>query len=253
MSEQTEFLKDLEVTEEDVLEQPLETEETGEKPIEAEESKESQETEMKLKTRRERRLSEKLQAEREANIDLNARLQTISEAKKAVGEEADYLKKVERIYGNNTPEAKEATEILKEVLRDVHQSARREALEESLQKFNEQRDSEAKETAKEEQNLEEMLENLEDEHNADFSDTNTRKGFLTLLERLSPKDKDGNIVEYADPETTWEIYESRNQKSNRAKELSSRSMTRSGTSQPSKLEDDATVRYLKENGILWIV
>lgn len=249
MSEQTEFLKDLDIAGENVLDAPI----TGSSEPEKE-STESQE--LQLKNRRERRLAEKWQKERESNIALNARLEALSESQKIreTTEEADYLKRVAKIYGDATPEAKEATELLKEALRGVHESARKEALTEALETFNKdkkERDDDSKAVEKEENEIEEGLERIEDEFNVDFSDQNTRKGFLTLLEKLSPKDRDGNIKEYADFITAYEVYESQKSKSSsRAKELASRSMTHGGASQESKLQDDATIRFLKENDII---
>lgn len=242
MSETSEFLKELEVENKDsVLETPI-TEEAAKAETE-------EESEQKLKNRRERRLAAKLQAEREANIDLNARLQTINESKnlRASTDDAEYLKRIEKIYGNATPEAKEATELLKEAMRGLEESATQRALE----KLQAERGSEAKAAQDEEKNLDNILDTVEDNHGIDMSSEAERKGFLALLEKLSPKDKDGDIIEYADPDATAELYLSRKEKSSsRAKELASRSMTRSGSSQPSKLEEDAAVRFLRENDII---
>jgi hypothetical protein len=242
MSEQSDFLADVEVKPLEILEQPLDIEGTKS----AEESEED--TEQKAKNRRERRLLERNQQLREEAIALNARLQGISEAQVTRTEEpAEYLKRASKIYGDATPEAKEATELLREALNGVKETAKQEAIEE-LERRNATESNAVKE---EEKNLDEMLEMLEDDHGADFSNEDTRKGFLDLLEKLSPKDRDGNIKEYADPETTWEVYESRGRGSaSRAKDLASRSMTRGGGSQDSKLQDDAITRYLKENGII---
>jgi len=96
-----------------------------------------------------------------------------------------------------------------------------------------------------------MLESVEDEFNVELSKPQ-QKGFLELLEKLSPKDKQGNVIAYADPSAVWEEYQSRTKKKpdTRAKDLSSRSMTTSQTSKESTLNNDATERFLKENGIL---
>lgn len=245
MSEQQEFLKDLATDQkrEDVFDKPVTSEDSSLLKEEDESS------EMKLHNRRERRLASRLQEEREANIVLNARLQGISEARKFSQEvgEADPIKAIRTIYGDDTPEKRQASDILENTLRKIQDTA----VEKALGKIREDQTNESQAVRKEEENLDAMMENLEDEYRADFSDHAVRQGFLTLLERASPKDHDGNIIEYADPTAVWELYESRTKpSSNRAKELSSRSMTRSGSSQPSKLEDDATVRFLKENGII---
>jgi len=238
-----EFLKELDIKPEtDVLNQPLteETSETTETP---------EEDEFKAKNRRERRLLAHNQRLREETIATNARLEALAEAKASLGSvEDDFLKGIDQIYGNDTPEKVAATELLKKALLGAKDAAKRESFEESELR----RTKESQAVAQEETRLEQILEDLEDEHNIDLtSDNSTRKGFLTLLERVSPKDKEGNIIEYADPETVYELFEKSKEKTtNRAKELASRSMTRSGTSQPSKLEDDANLRFLKENDIV---
>lgn len=244
MNIQEEFLKDLEIKDNsNVLDKPIEESES----VTPEET--AEQAEMKLKNRRERRLAEKWQKEREANIDLNARLQTISESQniRAGAEEADYLKRVEKIYGNATPEAKEATELLKEALKGLEATATQKALE----KFEESRKSEATAIRKEEQTLDEIGDHVEEEYGIDMSNDTDRKGYFNLLEKLSPKDQEGNIIEYADADATAELYLSRKERANvRAKELASRSMVRGGQSQGSKIEEDSTVRFLKENGII---
>ena len=239
MSEQSKFLKDLDIDKKDVLDTPL-TEETPKEET-------PEDAEFKAKNRRERRLAEQNQHLREEAIALNVRLETITESQKLrETEPAEYLKRIEKLYGNATPEAKEATELLKEALQGVEESAQKRALE----AFEKERGNETEAVRHEEQNLNRILEDVEDDHNIDMS-SDDRKGFLTLLERLSPKDKDGNIIEYADPDATAELFLSRKEKTlSRAKELASRSMTRGGASQPSKLEDDAAVRFLKENNII---
>ncbi len=105
---QEEFLKDLEPdVKPDVFSEPLSTEGEAAKPAE-----EPEEDKEEARNRRERRLQAKLQAERESNIAQAARIATLTEVQKLRAEEPEeYLKQVERIYGTNTPEATEATEL----------------------------------------------------------------------------------------------------------------------------------------------
>lgn len=244
MNEQERFLSDLD-EKVNVLEQPI-TDETGDEPEKKEETPE--ETEQKAKNRRERRLLEKNQQLREEAIATSARLQALTEAQnlRKESEPADYLKRIEKIYGNATPEAQEATELLKEALEGVKLSAREEALAE----YERRKNSEAEDVQKEEANLDNILDSVEDEYGIDMSGDD-RVGYLALLEKLSPKDSQGNIIEYADPDSTAELYLSRKEKSNdRAKELAGRSMTRSGASTNSKIEEDSALRFLKDNGII---
>lgn len=252
MSEQIDFLKDLEIKpEDDVLEQPL-TEETPE------ESKQddTEEPEVKLKNRRERRLFERLEnrgKEVSALAEEVVKLRNVVESQnlRQNSGDAEYLKKVERIFGDATPEAREATEILKEALRGVHETARKEVLDEAVNRIEKSRTAESEAVAQEEDRLDEILDHVEENYGIDMDNEAERKGFLSLLEKISPKDKEGNIIEYADPDSTAEIYKSRKEtSSNRAKELAGRSMVRGGATGESKLQSDSIERYLKEEGII---
>lgn len=200
-----------------------------------------------VKDRRHKRLEAKLQAERESNIALNARLSQIMEAQKSrTDESAEYLKAVERIYGTNTPEALEATEILKTALRGVKDEARGEALE----AFREERRQELQAEREAAQQLDSMIDELEDDYNVTISPTH-QKAFFKLLEKLSPKDADGNIIEYADSHAVWEEYQQRQKTPDTpAKNLAARSMVQGGNSAPSKLQTDSNERWLKEQGII---
>lgn len=241
---QAEFLKDLDIDQK-VTDDAAETE-TAEPEGETKETAEA--TEQQLKNRRERRLAEKLQTEREANIALNERVKVLSEVGRFREESGgDSLKEVEAIFGVDTPEKLAATNILKKALSGMGESA----IEKAVERIEAKRAQEAEESRKQEKALDAILESVEEDHGIDMSVDSERKGFLKLLEKVSHKDDDGNITEWADADSVAELYLSRRDRSNvRAKELSSRSMTRGGAAQPSKLESDATERFLRENGII---
>jgi len=242
-TEQEQFLDELKDDKNilDILDKPLipEQEEKRE-DVDPENAPES------VKDRRHRRLEQKLQAEREANIAMAARLETLAESTK-VATDAEYLKSVERIYGTDTPEAQAATEILKNALLGVKQEARDEA----LQTFRQEMEQSSQEVAKESQTLDAMVEELEDEHGVTLT-PEVQKGFFTLLERLSPKDRDGNVIEYADHHAVWDEYQERLKRKpdNRAKELSARSMIQGASGSDSKIQQSAEERFLKEHGII---
>lgn len=240
---QDEFLKDLNQDQQkpDVLTEPLEPQ-AEEAPTEPEETSEEK------FNRRERRLAAKLQAERESSIALAARLEALTEAQKfrQESEPSEYLKAVEKIYGTNTPEATEATELLKAALKGAKDEAKAEALAELRRERMQEQDA----IAIEEQSLDSMIEDIEDRTGRDL-DEQTKQGFFQLLERLSPKDADGNIIEYADHNAVWEELQARKQAApNRAKDLAARSMVKTGASPQTSVEADATERYLRENGII---
>jgi hypothetical protein len=225
------------------LEQPTEKPVVEEKPEETPENGAPE-----PRNRRERRLAEKLQAEREASIALAAKLDAITQAQTSRNsEEAEFLSVAERIYGTTTPELREATELLKTALLGVKEEAKREALAE-YQKIRQQ---EQEAVSKAEQRIDSLLEDLEDEYNVDLTSGAHRTEFLKLMEKMSPKDNDGNIVEYADHHAVWEIYQEKMNKRapNPAKDLAARSVTQSAGAKDTAT-DEANIRWLKENGII---
>lgn len=241
-TEQEQFLKDLEPNpKNDPFEQPIipeaPVEETPQEPTEEEKF-----------NRRERRQQAKLQAEREANIALAARLEAITDAQRArqESEPAEYLKSIERIYGTGSPEASEATELLKTALQGVE----RRATESALTQLREEQRQSAEAIAKEEKTLDGMIEEIEDE-TGQTMDAQTRTGFFSLLEKLSPKNEQGEVTAYADHYAVWEELQARKQpKDTRAKDLASRSMVRTGASPDTSVGADAQERWLRENGLI---
>ncbi len=238
---QNEFLDELEhQNQENPLEQPLipEAETVAEAP---------KEDETEARNRRERRLETKYRAERESSIALAAKLEVLTEAQKFSRENTTEVDEtIARIYGTNTPEAAEATALLQKALSNVENRATEKALE----KFREEQKQQQEAVLNEEKTLDGLVEQIEDENHIEM-DAQTRKGFFTLLERLSPKDAEGNVVQYADHRAVWEQLQAAKQPvHNRAKDLASRSMVRTGASPSSSVQDDATVRFLKENGII---
>lgn len=243
-SAQEEFLKNLEPDTKDPFAQEEPTVVT---PPEGEGEPAEPTAEEKF-NRRERRLRDKLQTERESSIALAARLQAISEAQKARSESepSEHLKSVERIYGMGSPEAIEATELLKTALKGVQERATQDAVE----RMREERKAEEAAVKAEETSLDSMVEDIEDVIGKDI-DQPTRKAFFQMLEKLSPKDADGNITAYADHHAVWEELQARKKPADtRQKDLASRSMVRTGASPSSSVKDDAMERYLRENGLI---
>lgn len=230
-------------------EPPKEPEE--QKPQEPEEKPEDdEEGALKPRNRRERRLEARLQAEREAGMQLAARLEAMTETQRTKETEG-YLSAIERIYGTDSPEAREATDILRNALAEVKEAAKREALETIEQK----RVEEVAATQEAEEMLDEMLYEIEDEFNVDLTSKEaekTRTDFYRLLERMSPKDRDGNIVYYADHIAVWETLQARSQREadNTARNLAARSMATGNGTANSNLQADAHERLLREHGII---
>jgi hypothetical protein len=239
MSELTDFLKEANKDTESLFNKPLVADEAPEK--------ETPDEETIKKNRYTRRREAEAQRLRDENLQLNERVKVLSELgkfKEEVGD--DPLKKVEAIFGTDTPEKLAATNLLKEAISGMSEKAKAEALRE-IDSRGEQ-ESEAQKEADDE--VDGFLEAAEDE-GLDIEDENTRKGLITLMERMSSKYDDGNVKEFADPEAVIETYKElqKRQGSNRAKELAGRSLTRSGESQPSALEQSAVERFMAEHGL----
>lgn len=201
------------------------------------------------RNRREKRLMEKLQAERETAITLAAKLDAITQSQQTRTESSQWEESIEKIYGNTTPELREATELLRTSMKSLKEEAKREALAE----YQQIRQQEQAVVSQAEKRIDSMLEEIEDEYNADLSSGAHRTEFLKLIEKMSPKDSEGNIVEYADHHAVWEIYQdklNRNKPVNPAKDIVARGMTQSAGANDTNLSNDAHVRFLKEHGII---
>lgn len=255
MNEVEKFLEDTnpKVDVVDVLDQPLVPDDLakveGEQVVDAN-ANDSQDDgdDSKPRNRRERRLMQRLEDEKQSSAFLAGKLSARSDAEKAVSEEADYLKAVEQIYGNDTPEKQLATDLLKKAITGARDDAERRAYERLIS----ERENESRSEAQANDELDTMIDELEDEHGVTLTPAQ-EKGFFQLLQKMSPKDSDGNVKEYADPAAVWEVFAERLQKrggDNRAKDMSSRSMTQSGAARESNLTNDVTARFLNDNGII---
>lgn len=201
------------------------------------------------RNRREKRLMEKLQSEREAAIALAAKLDAITQSQQTRTESSQWEESIEKIYGNSTPELREATELLRASMKGLKDEAKREALAE----YQRIRQEEQAVVSQAEKRIDSMLEEIEDEYNVDLSSGAHQTEFLKLIEKMSPKDSEGNIVEYADHHAVWEIYQdklNRNKPVNPAKDIVARGMTQSAGANDTKLSNDAHERFLKEHGII---
>lgn len=259
MNEQEQFLSDIGSDQNkggvDILDQPLIPEEgtaTTEEGIEGttttEDDGDGDEEGLKPKNRRERRLMRKLDAERNSSMFLAGKLEAREEAKAALNEESDYLKGIERIYGTDSPEAQIATDLLKKAI----VGARDDAEERAYQRIRSERLKEQQEVNEASNQLDGFIEEIEDTYDVSLTEAQ-EKAYFTLLQKMSPKNKDGEVTQYADPHAVWEIFQDKMKAkgtANPAKTLSSRSMVQSGTSKENNLQGDTTARFLKESGII---
>ena len=199
-----------------------------------------------------RRAKKALQEEREANIALTARLQTMSEFQKFSEATPDNVdEKLLQLYGND-----EKGKLAARITQDLLNKTREEASAQAIEALQGQQQEEQAEVAKSQRELDAMLEDIEDEFNVDLtSDTpaarKARQGFYAALEKVSPKNEEGMVKEYADPIATYEYYRStQTQEPNRSKEIASRGNVSSGTSGGSTLEKNAMEQFLKNADII---
>lgn len=208
---------------------PVEGEETVPEKEEDEDSKEVR------KNRRERRLEDKLRRKDEMLIALNERVIELSEQQKLAQEfkptddvPAEWI----ALYGD-TPEAKRAWQLNQSL---IHR-AKEEGKQEAIQEFESKQQRQIEEQKKFENHIDSELESIEDDFDVDLT-SNTpaarkaRREFLEMVQELSPKDEEGNIISYADFGKTFEVYQRTRQKEktpevvNKQKELASRGINR---------------------------
>ena len=136
-----------------------------------------------------------------------------------------------RLIGNDTPEKAQMVKEFKDILGNLKGEARAEALAEieSRQNASIQADKEA------EEELENAFDNIEETYDVDITSNSplavkTRKEFVSFVERIAPKDRNGDIVDYPDMTSAWETFSEIKKATStpsRAKELASRGMSRS--------------------------
>jgi len=233
----------------DILDVPL-TGEPGEPQTPAKGDDATEETDEEVKpNRRQRRLQQQLEQERQASAEVAQKLAIANEALRlAQSGSQPTIDQVDRIYGTDTPEAAMATQLLKGALKDVETRARESALEQ----FRAEQAAAAQAQAQADAQVDSILEDIEAENGGPL-DPATRTAFLTKLERLSPKDVNGNILQYADHYEVWDDLAATRQPvvKTKAKELAARSLNTNGASSPNTtVAADANERFLREAGII---
>lgn len=168
--------------------------------------------------------------------------------KEPVKEENDEVSDVlVRLIGNDTPEKVQMVKEFKNILEKGTQRAKAEALAEI--EARERAEIEADKQAEEE--LENAFDNIEETYDVDLTSDNplavkTRQEFVSFVERIAPKDRNGNVVDYPDMTSAWETFSEMKKATStpsRAKELASRGMARSAeaSSKPQERVDWNTV------------
>lgn len=205
-----------------------------------------------LKNRRERRLQDKLDRERESAIALNERVKELAEIVEGFKKSsASPLEdKFKQVFGDDERGVL-LTKNFAEIMQSVKQEAKLEALQEIESRSSLEKDQEKVYSDQ----VDQEFEYLEDTYGVDLSSDSqkavkTRNEFIDFMIDISPKDENGDIVEYADFDAGFKAFSKTQTKpESRNKELAARTMTNSHSSSPSSGNDDATERWLNENGI----
>lgn len=163
--------------------------------------------------------------------EISKRLQDTKEEIKPVAHQADEDDYYARLIGNDTPEKLAMIREAKARDEQILQKAEERAFNRLSQK--EQERMQADKQAEEE--LETAFSNIEDTYEVDISSNSplakkTRQEFVSFIEKIAPKDRNGDIVDYPDMTSAWETFSELKKATaqpSRAKELASRSMARS--------------------------
>jgi hypothetical protein len=110
------------------------------------------------------------------------------------------------MYGDNE-DSRKAWGFQSKLLNDY----KNQATEDALIKFRSEQERGQAEVRQFEQTITTEVENIEDVYGVDLTSNTAeakkaRSEYLDLVQRLSPKDADGNITSYADFDQVWQIY-----------------------------------------------
>jgi len=187
--------------------------------------------------------------------EISKRTQKQEESKPSRGNDesdeiSDAIQAFTDLIGNDTPEKANTLNSLKKALVGLDDRA----VQRAEQKILEIKEREERADREAEEELEEAFDNIEEAFDVDLSSSrsgNLKKEFVTFVEKIAPKDKNGNVAEYPDMLSAWETF-SQIKKStaqpSRAKEIASRSMARSSETpvnqQPKRIDWNAVDEYM---------
>lgn len=146
-------------------------------------------------------------------------------------EDTEVKSVLEELIGNDTPQKVAMVKKFEGILLKGTERAKEEALKE----IESRRQEEINQDIEADNELESAFEAIEEGYKVDITSNNplakkTRQEFISYVEKIAPKDRNGDIKDYPDMGAAWEEFQEKKkatQQPNRAKELASRSMTRS--------------------------
>lgn len=160
----------------------------------------------------------------------------------------DVMDAMTAAIGNDTPEKQAALKAYENALKGIDQRSSTK----TQQFMDEVRERELREQKEAEEELDNAFEAIEETFDVDLTSPRsqkTRSEFLTFVEKIAPKDRDGEILGYPDMNSAWETFSEMRKpgEPSRAKQLASRGMSRSSeaiTVQPKKMDWNAVEDYM---------
>ena len=136
-----------------------------------------------------------------------------------------------RLIGNDTPE--KVAMIKESIARDERMLSQAE--ERAFNRLSRVEQEKIMADKQAEEELENAFANIEETFDVDLTSNNsiakkTRQEFVSFVEKIAPKDRNGDIVDYPDMASAWETFSELKKSTatpSRAKELANRSLTRS--------------------------
>lgn len=161
--------------------------------------------------------------------ELNKRLADIKPAESQQVQQKDNDEVVDAlsaVIGNDTPEKRRAVQALRDRLDESANEVRQ---------WKEQQYQADVADQQAEEELETAFENIEEQFDVDITSNTatarkTRQEFVTFVEKIAPKDRNGDIIDYPDMTSAFETFQEIKRATtgpSRAKELASRGMARS--------------------------
>lgn len=136
-----------------------------------------------------------------------------------------------RIVGNDTPEKLAAIRDFKTAMESRDDRVRQEALNEIQARS----DSEKQAEIQAQEEVADALDDIEETFNIDLTkNVALRNGFLDFVGKISPKDRDGNIIAYPDFTESFRTFKEihKNPSNDRAKELANKSISNNTSINP---------------------
>lgn len=146
-------------------------------------------------------------------------------------ESSELMDALTAVIGNDSPEKLRVLKAFEKRMGDIEIKAS----ERAVQEFKAQAEAQVKEDQRAQKELDEAFESIEETYNVDLSSSSPvarkmRSDFVDFVRRIAPKDASGEVIAFPDMSSAFEEFQERTKRpagNSRAKELASRSMSRS--------------------------